>query len=1792
MERGDDAGRSGSPRDSGGERASAPEAARQAERRICVPVDVPWQQVTFKDVAVSFSTEEWSMLEGWQRELHKEVMLENYTWLLSLGHSIPLVELSSLICQPEGTTEGRSLDGAGGEDSPSEDAAEIEGPWDLEEMNEEVERCLTPASNGDGECPSSLHLCALMKLVKDIPEFLCGHAKANGGPATAAGSGNEAEVPNGNVKTEARLESPQGDLPDVSLHLPGHPGTPARTTEGEGGESHIRDVATNTEVAIEETRAGRLLKCKMEALLHRPCQSREQNGSPQADREAEPCATRAADTTLERSVVHDDCSKDGGQKDGAVSRSGTPQATASGSLAGHAAGGMEMCRAEPVAREDLPEAEATADSGHQPLLNSWKERGADSPDLLSTSDSTSLSSYSTVGERPLNMRVCQEGVSKNSPPTLAQGAAAEGKPLQGLLKCLKELIVHQPQKASHKRSTGSWQPIPGRKRREVGSGHPLIQVKIEAPEEEPPAHSPGSPGRRGSSCPLTPPGSISTFQTKGGRRTNPPEATDNNLFAAVKVELMAASPPLHYLDRCHHSLSTHGATGEDRAADETGVLHVEIKMEEPAEEGVPLRGPTEAPEEERGLQPNCSGSHSSPEAGMVPGLWTPHPEAWSPVTNPLHGLLNCLKDIPGPRPVASGAPAGKRGGGERRKAGWRGRLEVRSEQAATEKICQVSSQCCTPPSLAVCNSLPENFLLRGPEGFLPHLPTALPSGYANSNHRPDVEAGMTQEGFGAPLQGLERCSKELPHSQPCSPAISSSVGSSPDRPSRWNPGIGKRARKEEGLGRNSTPLQGLERCLKDLPFSSHSQPSSPAVSSSFSSSPDRLHMRTPEAGKWRRKEEGLSRNSTSLQGLERCLKELPRNTLSRPASPAVSSSISSSPDGLHRWTPEPARWTRKEEGLSRNSTPLQGLESRLKDLPGITTSPVFWPAFRSPAGSSSDGHCKPERGERSGKEEAEKHLFRTGASPLEIPPLQGLQKCLEEIPVSGDSCPDSAAAASHFSIPALRRTETSPQRLWAGGGPTSNVPPCPVSTSGSVAPQAGMEMSPLHRLMNCLKEIPMQRPSYLQTPNVSSSSSSSSSCSETERDRQSPSSDCGQDTVPGSEVDEARGPKGMDSRRRKDLLICRPSEEVRRLPSTQQPELIDRGDQTPLASPLHGLESCLKDIATSQQLRANIPPAGTESPGGVIPVGSKAGIAGSCSTALADDFSIRDPPSCPKDAAATARMSERSEERGHLEAWVQRPQDEAKKKGASSHSCLQGLANFLAEIPAKPPHRSKALPRDVPGNSEQRGWDVQASFPSVEEERATESTPLQGLLRCLKDITARGPSPSSPSSSNSPGRSLQGESRNKRTEEAAEARRASWEGLGSRLHDRPTSTGSAATTPLSSPRREAVKRSPPPEVGGRLRGAMLRSTPTQGNCPKQNGYFCLLSGRSAALKFSAQRQTDSSSPKSGVKRSLTAARDNESQTAGGTSYGFRSQGEVESGYPCKKSCTSLDPSSPLCNWGNGKPQECRAEVGGVGPDLSKKLDRLSADMSAVCRDVSRLQSHVDRLEQNAQGWVLELATLRMENRSLSEYVRRMEGRCRSLENRSRRNNLRVVGLPEGAEGSDAVSFLQKTLPALLGLPSDTPPLEIESARRVQGGVSWDPSGRPRPLLFQLLRSADKVAILQAARTRTLSYASTQITILPDFCSSLSQRRRVPFGTFRRTRWAADLCFGSPHPSCYYAWAPGRREPLASSGPLASEREGRVSKGPGVSTWGTDPLADPVHHGGCHSAGSCEQHNDP
>lgn len=114
-----------------------------------------------------------------------------------------------------------------------------------------------------------------------------------------------------------------------------------------------------------------------------------------------------------------------------------------------------------------------------------------------------------------------------------------------------------------------------------------------------------------------------------------------------------------------------------------------------------------------------------------------------------------------------------------------------------------------------------------------------------------------------------------------------------------------------------------------------------------------------------------------------------------------------------------------------------------------------------------------------------------------------------------------------------------------------------------------------------------------------------------------------------------------------------------------------------------------------------------------------------------------------------------------------------------------------------------------------------------------------------------------------------------------------------------------------------------------------------------------------------------------------------------------------------------------------------------------------------------------------------------------------------MENRSRRNNVRVIGLPERSGGPNPITFLEGWFREIFGPTTFTPLFAIERAHRQAGD-------HPRPLLLKLLNYNDKVTLLQMAREAgDIKYNRVRVSLYPDFSPDL-QKRRVEFIPIKRT----------------------------------------------------------------------------
>ncbi len=168
---------------------------------------------------------------------------------------------------------------------------------------------------------------------------------------------------------------------------------------------------------------------------------------------------------------------------------------------------------------------------------------------------------------------------------------------------------------------------------------------------------------------------------------------------------------------------------------------------------------------------------------------------------------------------------------------------------------------------------------------------------------------------------------------------------------------------------------------------------------------------------------------------------------------------------------------------------------------------------------------------------------------------------------------------------------------------------------------------------------------------------------------------------------------------------------------------------------------------------------------------------------------------------------------------------------------------------------------------------------------------------------------------------------------------------------------------------------------------------------------------------------------------------------------------------------------------------------------NKSVKELREEFEAIATETKQTRDRVDSVQAAAREDKRTVTDLKDQLERLTEKMTDMEDRCR-------RNNVRLVGLPEGMEGPDAAGFLRanlsKWIPSLRGRD-----IEIDRAHRVYDGGRG--SDRPRTLIFRVLRWHDRSEILKGARQAyPVKCAQNNVTLLffPDFSPDTAIRRKA------------------------------------------------------------------------------------
>lgn len=188
------------------------------------------------------------------------------------------------------------------------------------------------------------------------------------------------------------------------------------------------------------------------------------------------------------------------------------------------------------------------------------------------------------------------------------------------------------------------------------------------------------------------------------------------------------------------------------------------------------------------------------------------------------------------------------------------------------------------------------------------------------------------------------------------------------------------------------------------------------------------------------------------------------------------------------------------------------------------------------------------------------------------------------------------------------------------------------------------------------------------------------------------------------------------------------------------------------------------------------------------------------------------------------------------------------------------------------------------------------------------------------------------------------------------------------------------------------------------------------------------------------------------------------------------------------------------------------------------ITKLDKTMNGLVTRVTQAENRISDAEDRLVGLDKTVLQLRKQNEYLLEKVDQ-------LENYSRCNNIRIINLPEGCEGTNPVKFFTDWLPATLGTDNFPDPITIEQVHRALYPRP-PPDKKPRPIIIRLLRYQDRERVLRAAASKernTIPHDGTPVMLFPDMSPAVARRRRE-YNQVKKELAARKIPFALLHPA--------------------------------------------------------------
>ncbi|CAM4631402.1 unnamed protein product [Leuciscus chuanchicus] len=166
--------------------------------------------------------------------------------------------------------------------------------------------------------------------------------------------------------------------------------------------------------------------------------------------------------------------------------------------------------------------------------------------------------------------------------------------------------------------------------------------------------------------------------------------------------------------------------------------------------------------------------------------------------------------------------------------------------------------------------------------------------------------------------------------------------------------------------------------------------------------------------------------------------------------------------------------------------------------------------------------------------------------------------------------------------------------------------------------------------------------------------------------------------------------------------------------------------------------------------------------------------------------------------------------------------------------------------------------------------------------------------------------------------------------------------------------------------------------------------------------------------------------------------------------------------------------------------------------LDERFDAFDTKFQSVLSVQTDLQNRMVSQEQTTSALEERVEVLEAKCEDLTKYASQLQTKLLDLEARSRRHNIKIVGIKEDSEEGKPTDFVSKLIPELL--------VKVDRAHRSLQPKSTA-GGKPRTIMARIHHFQVKEQILRLSRTKSMEYKGNKILIFPDYTNEgMSQRR--------------------------------------------------------------------------------------